>query len=200
MRISINWAFGLLALLAVSCRPLTTDVQPIVIDLSAAKTASPAASPTPTPTRTAAVERPAAAPTSTATPAPAPPTPAGVAEPPAPRPEVSSARPPEEVAQRRIEAYNRGELEEIVRLYAPDAKLYEPPDRLLESGLDQIRQAYARRFASAPGARITVSQRMTQGSFVVDREIWFGGSGRQETSLVISEIRDGRIVRSWTVR
>jgi hypothetical protein len=188
MKISNKWAFGLLALLAFSCRPAGTDIQPIVIDLSAARTPAPSASPAPAPTATPAPPRPAAAP--------------------APAPKVlrpgdldsSSRQTPEEVAQSRIEAYNRRELEALIGLYALDARFYEPPDRLRDSGIEQIRQTYTRRFASEPRGKITVAQRMTEGHFVVDREIETGGTGQPESALVISEILDGKIVRVWILR
>ncbi|HSP95485.1 MAG TPA: nuclear transport factor 2 family protein [Thermoanaerobaculia bacterium] len=117
-----------------------------------------------------------------------------------PRPALAAARVPESVAQSRIEAYNRRDIEALVGLYAPDARLYEPPDRLRDSGIEQIRQTFVRRFASAPGAKITVTQRMTQGNFVVDREVETGGTGQPESALVISEIREAKIVRVWTLK
>jgi hypothetical protein len=194
MKISKKWAFGLLALLAFSCRGAGTDIQPIVIDLSAARTPAPSASPTPAATASPAPPRPAAAP------APAPtvlrPDEASASA----RLESSSRQTPEEVAQSRIEAYNRRELEALIGLYAPDARFYEPPDRLRDSGIEQIRQTYARRFASAPRGKITVAQRMTEDHFVVDREIETGGTGQPESALVISEILDGKIVRVWILR
>ncbi len=194
MKTSKKWTPGLLALLILSCRTGGTDMQPIVIDLSATKTPPPAASPTP-----AATATPIPSPPTTA-PAP-PPAVARLAEPPASaRLGSSSRRAPEQVAQSRVEAYNRRDLERLIGLYAPEAQLYEPPDRLRDSGIEQIRQTYTRRFASAPGAKITVAQRMTEGNFVVDREVETGGSAQSEPALVISEIRDGKIVRVWTLR
>ncbi len=194
MKASMKSAPGLLAFLILSCRTGSTDIQPIVIDLSATKTPPPAASPTPATTAT-----PTPSPLTTA---PAPP--AAVARPAEPqasgRFDSSSRRAPEQVAQSRIEAYNRRDLESLIGLYAPDAQLYEPPDRLRDSGIEQIRQTFARRFASAPGAKITVDQRMTEGNFVVDREVETRGSAQPEPALVISEIRDGKIIRVWTLR
>lgn len=192
MKISNKWAFGLLALLAFSCRPAGTDIQPIVIDLSAARTPAPSA--TPAPTATPAPPRPAAAP------APAPRVLRPGEVPSSARLDSSSRQTPEEVAQSRIEAYNRRELEALIGLYAPDARFYEPPDRLRDSGIEQIRQTYTRRFASEPRGKITVAQRMTEGHFVVDREIETGGTGQPESALVISEILDGKIVRVWILR
>jgi hypothetical protein len=193
MKTSKKWTPGLLALLILSCQTGGTDIQPIVIDLSATKTPPPAASPTPAATPTPIPSPLATAPAS-------PPVVARPAEPSASaRLDSSSWRAPEQVAQSRVEAYNRRDLERLIGLYAPDAQLYEPPDRLRDSGIEQIRQTYTRRFASAPGAKITVAQRMTEGNFVVDREVETG-SAQSEPALVISEIRDGKIVRVWILR
>ena len=194
MKMSRKWAFGLLALLPFSCRPVGTDFQPIVIDLSAATTPAPSATPTPTATPTPEPQRP------TAVPAPPPPAPRAEESPLSARPDVSGRRAPEEVAQSRIEAYNRRDLEALIGLYAPDARLYDPAHRLLGSGPVEIRQAYARRFAAEPRGRISVAQRMIEGNFVVDREIETGAAGPPESALVISEIRDGKIVRTWTLK
>ncbi len=191
MRISKKWA-PLFALLAFSCKSGVTDIQPIVIDLSAAKTPSPAATSTLPPTPTPSPERAAAAPRE----APAPRT----ELPAAARQGSESTRAPADVAQSRVEAYNRRDLDTLVALYAADARLYDPPDRLRDSGIEQIRQTYARRFASAPHAKISVAQRMTEGNFVVDREIETGAAPQQESTVVISEVRDGKIVRVWTLR
>ena len=184
---------ALLSLLSFSCQ--TGDLQPIVIDLSAAKTPAPTTTPSPAAKATPAPT--AVSPVAAATPAPVPsPAPAPVPA----APESSAVRTPRIVAQSRVEAYNRRDLEAIASLYAPEARVYDPPDRLRDSGIEQIRQTYARRFASAARGTLTVEQRMTEGNFVVDHETETGDAGRSETSVVISEIRDGRIVRVWILR
>jgi hypothetical protein len=189
MKISKKLAFGPLVLLVLSCRTGGTEMQPIVIDLSATKAPSPAASPTPAATATPVP--------SSITAAPAPPR----EEPPASaHSESSSQAAPERIAQSRVDAFNRRDLETLIGLYAPDARFYEPPDRLRDTGVAQIRQTYTRRFASAPGVKIAVAQRMTEGHFVVDREVETGGSAQPVSALVISEIRDGKILRVWTLR
>jgi hypothetical protein len=193
MKTSMKWAFGPLALVIVACGT-GTDIQPIVIDLSAAKTPAPAGSPTPAPTATPT------APRSTPVPAPLTATPRPVEPPVSTRPDFSSRRSPEEAAQSRIEAYNRRDLEALIALYAPDARLYEPPDHLRDNGIDQIRQSYARRFASAPRGKVTVAQRMTEANYVVDREIETVPDAQPASAFVISEIRDGKITRTWTLK
>lgn len=200
MKIVRLLAPGVVALACLSCKSGGAAWEPVVIDISATRTPSPTATPAAVLTMTAAPAASSPAPTAPPTPVPTPPPAPASPVPESPRPALAAARTPESVAQSRIEAYNRRDIEALVGLYAPDARLYEPPDRLRDSGIEQIRQTFVRRFASAPGAKITVTQRMTQGNFVVDREVETGGTGQPESALVISEIREGKIVRVWTLK
>ena len=106
---------------------------------------------------------------------------------------------PEAVVQARIDAYNSRDLDKLVSLYAPDARIFDPPDRLRDSGSEQVRQSYARRFASQERTRIETAARMTTGNFVVDRETE-SGPAAAESSIVISEVLGGKIVRVWILR
>jgi len=178
------------------------DVQPIVIDMSgptstptvlATRTVTPVpATPTPTPPP----------PPPTATPVPRVAESAPMQPAPAPPVEKRAVAPgsPEAVAQARIDAYNSRDLESLVALYAADAKIFDPPDRLRDSGLEQVRQSYARRFASSEKTKLEAQDRMTQGNFVVERVTESGGRGAAESSIVISEILRGKIVRVWILR
>src|SRR5262249_50244212 len=106
----------LLALPWMACH--AGDVQPIVIDLSA-PTATPGAAATPPPPP----------------PPPSPPPVPWIAEsapmqpqpvlPPEKRAVVAGS--PEAIAQSRIDAYNRRDVDSLVSLYAADAKVYDPP-------------------------------------------------------------------------
>jgi len=179
---------GLLLLASLSCQ--TTDIQPVVIDLSSPKTPAPTRTPVPEPT-----PRPTPAP-------PPPPTarPAPAEVPAVARPDQPAILMPEAVAQRRVEAFNRRDLDALAALYAPDARIYEPPDRLRDSGIGAIRAAYARQFVSTSQAKVTVGERMTEDNYVVEREVETDASGRPRSALVISEVRDGKITRIWILR
>src|SRR5262245_42410980 len=180
-------------------------VQPIIIDMTAARTPTEETA-TPTPKAVSPSPQP---PPPTSTPAPTPTAASRVASAPSPPPPTpvvpretvasaaASALSAEAVAQRRLDAYNSRNLESLVSLYSPDARIYDPPDRLRDSGLDQIRQTYSRRFSSSDRSKLESSNRMVEGSFVVERETESEGGNRPRTSIVISEIRDGRIVRVW---
>ena len=200
MKIVRLLAPGVVALACLSCKSGGAAWEPVVIDISASRTPSPTETPAAVPTMTSAPAAPSPTPTALPTPIPtAPPAPAS-ATPESPRPALAAVRAPESVAQSRIEAYNRHDLEGIAALYAQDARVFDPPDRLRDSGIEQIRQTYARRFSSAPRTKLAVAQRMTEGNFVVERETETGSDGRSASAIVISEIRDGKIVRVWILR
>src|SRR5688572_28715534 len=52
----------------------------------------------------------------------------------------------EQVVQTQLDAYNRRDVSAFVATYATDAKLYAHPDRLIGSGIDQMRKDYASLF------------------------------------------------------
>ena len=116
--------------------------------------------------------------------------------------EVRAPKPgsPEAVVQSRIDAYNTRDLEKLVSLYAPDARIFDPPDRVRDSGADQVRQSVVRRFASGQRTRIESAGRMASGNFVVDRQTETTASGAVESSIVITEVLDGKIARVWILR
>lgn len=182
----------------------TGDFEPIVVDLSKNKPAAATpVSPTPTP---GIVPAPTAEP-------PAPPAPTRVATSPPPAP-VTAAPPaaartprlgsplgPEAVAHAREDAFNRHDLDALAALYAPDARVFDPPDRLRDSGVSAIRESYARSFSMAPDVRVRVTDAMTEGNLTVVRETQQGArAAGLSTRIRILEVRDGRIAVEWILR
>ncbi len=166
----------LLLPLAVSCA--SGGIEPIEIDLSAKKTPTPAAV-TPGPA---------------AIPAAAPAAPIARTTPAAPA-AITADGPMERVVRDRTEAFNRADLGALAAAYASDARIYDPPDRVRDAGADGIRAALARELAASPRVPIAVADRQTQGSFVVQRE-----TRGSTSSLVVYEIRVGRIANVWILR
>jgi hypothetical protein len=41
---------------------------------------------------------------------------------------------------------------------------------------------------------------MTEGNYVVERQVETGDSGHSESTLVVSQVRDGTITRVWILR
>lgn len=107
---------------------------------------------------------------------------------------------PASVVKAQAEAYNRRDLNDFMAFFAPEIRLYAFPDSLLYAGKDTLRALYGGLFSTASALRADVTDRLTQGRFVVDREIVSGMPGRPPvTGLVIYEVRDGHIVRMWLV-
>jgi hypothetical protein len=193
-RVFVPAAF--LTVLLLSCKT-SGDVEPIVIDFSAHRTPTPTPGIVPAPTEPP--PSPAPAPVTSPPPRPAEvPTAPRTVPTPAAVPGVFTA--PERVAENYEAAYNRRDLEAIATFFSADAQVFEPPDQLRSSGVDQIRRSLASHFSSNPRATRQTSQRFTQGRFVVERLTESADGATATAQVVISEIRDGKIVRMWILR
>ncbi len=109
---------------------------------------------------------------------------------------------PESVVQRQLDAFNARDVEVLVAVYAQDAQLFEHPARLLASGSAELRERFAARFQE-PNLHATLLRRIVSGAFVVDHErvarTFPEGAGEIEL-VMIYEVRNGAIARSWTIR
>jgi hypothetical protein len=113
---------------------------------------------------------------------------------------AASASPAEQVVQVQLEAYNRRDLEGFLATYSPEIRIYLHPDRLLMSGLDQMRKEYGEAFAANPNGRAAITGRMVQGNYVVDHEHVTGqADGREIRAVAIYEVRDGKIRNVWFI-
>ncbi len=125
---------------------------------------------------------------------------------PAPQPAVQRSAavvvsPAEQVVQAQLEAYNRRDIEAFVAAYSPEIRIYQFPDRLQGSGLEDLRQNYSQLFAHAPELHAAVTNRIVQGNFVIDHERVTGIPDLDQIEAVaIYEVRDGRIVSVWFIQ
>ena len=76
---------------------------------------------------------------------------------------------PEVVVQRQLDAYNAKNIEAWLATYAPDAKQFEHPAKLLASGHIEIRARTAPRM-SEPNIHAKVISRTVAGNVVIDHE------------------------------
>ena len=106
---------------------------------------------------------------------------------------------PAAVVQRQLDAYNARDLEALLAVYAPDARQYEHPARLLATGAEEMRARFAVRFAE-PNLHATLLQRIVLDSLVIDHEritrTFPEGPGSIEM-VATYEVLDGRITRAW---
>jgi hypothetical protein len=76
---------------------------------------------------------------------------------------------PEVVVQRQLDAYNAKSIDAWLATYAPDAKQYEHPAKLVASGHDEMRVRIAARL-SEPNIHAKLIRRSVMGNVVIDHE------------------------------
>lgn len=102
------------------------------------------------------------------------------------------------VVQAQLEAYNRHDVDAFAATYAPDVRIYDHPDKLQVSGIDQLRRSYGEFFAAAPNVHATVSTRIVQGEYVIDRETASNlPGGAQIKAVAVYQVKGGRIQNVW---
>jgi hypothetical protein len=109
---------------------------------------------------------------------------------------------PESVVQRQLEAYNAHDVYGFVATYADDATLFMHPSDVLTSGAENIRERYASRFAKNKPHAVVV-KRIIIGNTVIDEESVTAVSEGIVTTVhavVIYEVKQGRISRTWFMR
>ncbi|WP_431256258.1 nuclear transport factor 2 family protein [Roseateles chitinivorans] len=89
---------------------------------------------------------------------------------------------PADIVQTQLDAYNAHDVEALIATYAPDARQYEYPDRLIAQGAPALRERMAARFeASRPHAQLL--HRIAVGNTVIDHE------------RIVNQTPDGPVVR-----
>lgn len=108
---------------------------------------------------------------------------------------------PESVVQRQLDAFNARDLDALLAAYADDAEIFEHPATLLASGKAALRERYRARLAE-PNLHAELLHRAVLGSKVVDHErvtrTFPEGPGELEL-LMIYEVQNGRIAKSWSI-
>jgi len=108
---------------------------------------------------------------------------------------------PEDVVQQQLNAYNARDIEAFLAAHSPHIKMFDHPDRMLLSGLDEMREAYMPSFENAPDLHCEIINRIASGNFVI---IKGKISGLQDDKVmrgvVIYEVREGLIQQVWILR
>ena len=105
----------------------------------------------------------------------------------------------EAVVQAQLEAYNARDLDAFAATYADDVQLFQLPDKLLTSGVAQLREHYAKLFTDTR-LHAEIVNRIVMGQTVVDHErvrlTLSEGPGTLE-AIAIYEVVNGKIARVW---
>ena len=114
---------------------------------------------------------------------------------------AESANGPEAIVEAQLEAYNARDLDAFLATYAEDAQLFEHPAKLLVSGVAQMRERYAARFAE-PNLHAVVLKRIVMDNVVIDFETvtrtFPEGTGTQD-AIAMYEVQGTHIARVWFI-
>jgi hypothetical protein len=105
------------------------------------------------------------------------------------------------VVQRQLEAYNAHDLDGFLATYAPGIEIFDISNAATPqmSGIPAMREVYGEMFASMPGLRCDLGNRIADGAFVIDHEICAMGAPGDppERAIAIYQVEDGLIRRVW---
>jgi hypothetical protein len=111
---------------------------------------------------------------------------------------IAKRKSTEQVVQIQLEAYNHHDLELFLSVYSPYVTVYDHPCEPIMSGLDEMREHYARLFEQNPDMRAELIQRISMGPYVIDHERITGQGDRGPfETIAIYEVREGLIHQVW---
>jgi hypothetical protein len=99
-----------------------------------------------------------------------------------------------------VDAFNRHDADAFMAAFAPGVVFWEYPADTVFAGAERVRVHYAELFGDpdAKDLHAEVRQRMVKGRFVIDHEHVTGLPGEgSHVSVVIYEVKDGRITNAW---
>jgi hypothetical protein len=106
----------------------------------------------------------------------------------------------EEIVQRQLEAYNAHDLAAFAACYTDDVEMIRLPGKeaAIRNKEEMVEFYGANRFL-APGLRAEILNRIVLGKKVIDHERIHGLPNSPFECVVIYEVRDGLIARTWSV-
>ena len=99
----------------------------------------------------------------------------------------------EAIIDAQLAAYDRRDVEGFLSYYSEDAKLFNHPNQLTESGKEQLRVRYQRSFKNKD-VRAVIVKRIVFDRFVIDHERITGHPDGLIEAIAVYEIKDGKII------
>ena len=99
----------------------------------------------------------------------------------------------EAIIDAQLAAYDRRDVEGFLSYYSEDAKLFDHPNQLTESGKEQLRTRYQRSFSNK-NVRAVIVKRIVFDRFVIDHERLTGHPDGLIEAVAVYEIKDGKII------
>ena len=99
----------------------------------------------------------------------------------------------EAIIDAQLAAYDRRDVEGFLSYYSEDAKLFDHPNQLTESGKEQLRTRYQRSFSNK-NVRAVIVKRIVFDRFVIDHERLTGHPDGLIEAVAVYEVKDGKII------
>lgn len=108
---------------------------------------------------------------------------------------------PSMIAQGQLESYNLQNIDDFLSWYADDVEVYNFPNELVYKGLDEMRKRYTNAWKLNPNQKATVTDRISVGNTVMDKEIVTGrANGIIVNVIAIYKIENDKITQVYFVR
>ncbi len=106
----------------------------------------------------------------------------------------------EDLAQQQLDAYNGHNLEDFLKPYAEDVKVYTFPDKLSFEGKATMREQY-QFIEKTPDLHCKLLNRVVQGNTVIDHEEVVVSKDRPPfNAIAIYKIKDGKIAEVYFIQ
>lgn len=108
---------------------------------------------------------------------------------------------PTEIAQSQLDAYNKQDIEAFLSWYAEDVEVYNFPNELVYKGKDKMRERYTNAWKQNPKQKAGVTQRISLGSTIIDKEHVTGrATGIEANVIAIYKIGNDKILQVYFIR
>ena len=103
----------------------------------------------------------------------------------------------ETIVQKQFETWNAKDIDNFVKTFSEDIKVYEFQNSLYLDGQKQLYDMFSELFTQSPDLLCKISNRIIIGNTVIDEELIFDKTNNRK-ALVIYEVEKGKIFRMTT--
>jgi len=114
---------------------------------------------------------------------------------------LQSVKTPAEAAQEQLDAYNARNIGAFLVAFSEDVQVFNFPNELSMEGRSEMRRRYAPYFTNTPDLHVTVTKRMVQGDYVIDKEEGTA-NGNKFSAVAIYHVdpASGEIDKVWFIQ
>ena len=112
-----------------------------------------------------------------------------------------SQKTPEQLAQQQLDAYNSGNIEDFLKAYSEDVRVFTFPNTPSFSGKEKMRKIYGPMFKRTPDLHCKLIKRIVQGNTVIDHEEITGlPNGQTIYAIAIYKIVNNKISEIYFIQ